>query len=224
MLEAQEGRLFAPLAYTKTFAMAASAGLAISLIPVLMGYLIRGKIRSEKQNPINQAFIALYQPLLGLCLRMPKTVIGTAIILVLVSYYPLNKLSNEFMPELDEGDIMYMPTTYPAISIAKAQELLQQTNKLIKTIPEVETVLGKIGRAETATDPAPLTMIESFIHLKPQSQWREGMTKQKLMAELEQLIKFPGLSNAWVMPIKTRIDMLATGIKSSLGLRLLGRI
>ncbi|WP_448248993.1 efflux RND transporter permease subunit [Thalassotalea agariperforans] len=222
MLEAQEGRLFAPLAYTKTFAMAASAGLAISLIPVLMGYLIRGKIRSEKQNPINQAFIALYQPLLGLCLRMPKTVIGTAIILVLVSYYPLNKLSNEFMPELDEGDIMYMPTTYPAISIAKAQELLQQTNKLIKTIPEVETVLGKIGRAETATDPAPLTMIESFIHLKPQSQWREGMTKQKLMAELEQLIKFPGLSNAWVMPIKTRIDMLATGIKTSLGLRLLG--
>ena len=222
MLEAQEGRLFAPLAYTKTFAMAASAGLAISLIPVLMGYLIRGKIRSEKQNPISQAFIALYQPLLGLCLRMPKTIISTAIILVLVSYYPLNKLNNEFMPQLDEGDIMYMPTTYPAISIAKAQELLQQTNKLIKTIPEVDTVLGKIGRAETATDPAPLTMIESFIHLKPQSQWRDGINKQKLMAELEQLIKFPGLSNAWVMPIKTRIDMLATGIKTSLGLRLSG--
>lgn len=222
MLEAQEGKLFAPLAYTKTFAMAASAGIAITLIPVLMGYIIRGKIKPERKNPLNRFFIAIYQPILTRCLHYPKTTMISAFIVSLITYYPLVNIDSEFMPELDEGDIMYMPSTYPGISIGKAQELVQQTNKLIKTIPEVEYVLGKIGRAETATDPAPLTMIESYIHLKPKHLWRESLTKEKLMTEFKELINFPGVTNAWVMPIKTRIDMLATGVKTSLGLKLTG--
>lgn len=218
MLEGQEGRLFSPLAYTKTFAMAVSAGLAVTLIPVLMGLLIKGKISDENKNPLNRLLIALYQPLLKAALAFPKLTVATILLIAATSIWPAKQISSEFMPPLDEGDIMYMPSTYAGVSIGKARELLQQTNKLIKTIPEVETVLGKIGRADTATDPAPLTMIESFIHLKPESQWRSGLTKAALMKEFEQLVQFPGLTNAWVMPIKTRIDMLATGIKTPLGL------
>ncbi|MBO9489511.1 efflux RND transporter permease subunit [Endozoicomonas sp. G2_1] len=218
MLEGQEGRLFSPLAYTKTFAMAVSAGLAVTLIPVLMGLLIKGEISDESKNPLNRLLISLYQPLLKAALAFPKLTVATILLIATTSIWPAKQISSEFMPPLDEGDIMYMPSTYAGVSIGKARELLQQTNKLIKTIPEVETVLGKIGRADTATDPAPLTMIESFIHLKPKSQWRSGLTKAALMKEFEQLVQFPGLTNAWVMPIKTRIDMLATGIKTPLGL------
>lgn len=211
--------MFSPLAYTKTYAMAAAAGLAITLVPVLMGYFIRGKVLPEHKNPVNKALIGLYRPMLNLSLRYPKTMIIIALGLLGSAYYPTSKLGSEFIPPLDEGDLMYMPTTYPGISIGKARELLQQTNKLIKTIPEVETVWGKIGRAETATDPAPLTMIETTIQLKPRDEWREGVTTESLRKEFDDLVQFPGLTNAWVMPIKTRIDMLATGIKTLLGLR-----
>lgn len=221
-LEAQEGRLFAPLAYTKTYAMAAAAIVAVTLVPVLMGYFIRGRMRAETDNPINRAFINAYLPVLRGLLRFPLLTLFAAILLVASSVYPLSKLGSEFMPELDEGDLMYMPTTYESISIGKARELLQQTDKLIKTLPEVETVFGKVGRADTATDPAPLTMIETFIQLKPRDQWRPGMTTEKLKAELDALVKLPGVSNAWVMPIKTRIDMLATGIKTPVGIKVAG--
>ncbi len=221
-LEGQEGKLFAPLAYTKTYAMAAAAILAITLVPVLMGYFIRGHVIAENRNPINRGIIALYHPLLNLSLHFPKTVLALAFMLVLSAFYPITQIGSEFMPELDEGDLMYMPTTYPSISIGKARELLQQTNKLIKTLPEVESVWGKVGRAETATDPAPLTMIETLIRLKPKSAWREGMTLDKLKTELDETVNFPGLTNAWVMPIKTRIDMLATGIKTPIGIKVTG--
>ncbi|MCP4057047.1 MAG: efflux RND transporter permease subunit, partial [Pseudoalteromonas sp.] len=213
ILEAQEGRMFAPLAYTKTYAMAASAGLAITLVPVLMGYFIRGKVISEHKNPINRALVAGYKPLLATVLKFPKSTLFIAFIVTVIGFYPVNKIGSEFIPLLDEGDLMYMPTTYPGLSIGEARKILQQTDKLIASVPEVKTVFGKIGRADTATDPAPLTMIETFIQFKPKSQWREGMTKQKIKAELESLVALPGLTNAWVMPIKTRIDMLATGIK-----------
>ena len=221
-LEAQEGKLFAPLAFTKTFAMAASAGLAITLVPVLMGYFIRGHIKPEHENPVNRFLIKVYQPLINYVLDKPKKVLTIALLLVLVGIWPMSKIGSEFMPDLDEGDLMYMPTTFPGVSVGKAQELLQQTDKLIKTLPEVKRVFGKIGRADTATDPAPLTMIETTIQFKPESEWREGMTKEKLKAELNQLIKYPGLTNAWVMPIKTRIDMLATGIKTPVGIKVAG--
>ncbi|MCG3883554.1 efflux RND transporter permease subunit [Photobacterium leiognathi] len=221
-LEGQEGKMFSPLAFTKTYAMAAAAGLAITLVPVLMGYFIRGRILPERKNPINKALIALYRPMLNISLRFPKTIIAIAIALMASSYYPITKLGSEFIPPLDEGDLMYMPTTYPGISIGKARELLQQTNKLIKTVPEVETVWGKVGRAESATDPAPLTMIETVIQLKPKEQWRDGVTSELLRKEFDQLIQFPGLTNAWVMPIKTRIDMLATGIKTPIGIKIAG--
>ena len=221
-LEGQEGKMFSPLASTKTYAMAAAAGLAITLVPVLMGYFVRGKILPEHKNPVNRAVIALYRPLLNLSLKFPKTMIIMAICLMASSYYPLTKLGSEFIPPLDEGDLMYMPTTYPGISIGKARQLLQQTNKLIKTVPEVATVWGKIGRAETATDPAPLTMIETVIQFKPRDQWRKGVTTESLRKQLDQLIQFPGLTNAWVMPIKTRIDMLATGIKTPIGIKIAG--
>ena len=221
-LEAQEGRLFSPLAFTKTYAMAAAAALAITLVPVLAGYFVRGKIKSEQQNPINRALVSVYTPILKTGLRYPKTTLAGALLILLSSYWPLSQLGSEFMPELDEGDLMYMPTTYPSISVGKARELLQQTDKLIATVPEVRSVFGKIGRADTATDPAPLTMIETFIQLKPKSQWREGMTTEKLKQELNELVKFPGLTNAWVMPIKTRIDMLATGIKTPVGIKIAG--
>ncbi len=221
-LEAQEGRMFSPLAFTKTYAMAASAALAITLVPVLMGYFVRGRIRSESSNPVNRLLVGMYQPLLKGVLRYPLPVIVSAFIIVLATLWPAQKLGSEFMPELDEGDLMYMPTTYAGISVGKARELLQQTDKLIATVPEVKSVFGKIGRAETATDPAPLTMIETFIQLHPRSEWREGMTTDKLKAELDALVKFPGLTNAWVMPIKTRIDMLSTGIKTPLGIKVSG--
>jgi Cu(I)/Ag(I) efflux system membrane protein CusA/SilA len=222
ILEAQEGRMFSPLAYTKTYAMAASAGLAITLVPVLMGYFIRGKVISEKKNPVNRLLVAAYKPLLNAVLKAPKTTLVLALVLAAIGFYPVNKIGSEFIPPLDEGDLMYMPTTYPGISIGKAREILQQTDKLIASVPEVESVFGKVGRADTATDPAPLTMIETFIQLKPKSQWREGMTTEKLKKELDNLVKFPGLTNAWVMPIKTRIDMLATGIKTPVGIKVAG--
>ncbi|TMO76314.1 CusA/CzcA family heavy metal efflux RND transporter [Pseudoalteromonas sp. S3785] len=222
ILEAQEGRMFAPLAYTKTYAMAASAGLAITLVPVLMGYFIRGKVISEHKNPVNRALVAGYKPLLATVLKFPKSTLFIAFIVTVIGFYPVNKIGSEFIPLLDEGDLMYMPTTYPGLSIGEARKILQQTDKLIASVPEVKTVFGKIGRADTATDPAPLTMIETFIQFKPQSQWREGMTKQKIKAELESLVALPGLTNAWVMPIKTRIDMLATGIKTPVGIKIAG--
>ncbi|WP_283709508.1 efflux RND transporter permease subunit [Pseudoalteromonas prydzensis] len=222
ILEAQEGRMFSPLAYTKTYAMAASAGLAITLVPVLMGYFIRGKIVSEKKNPLNRLLIAIYMPVLKQVMKFPKSTIVAAILVTIVGFWPVDKIGSEFIPPLDEGDLMYMPTTYPGLSIGKAREILQQTDKLIKTVPEVETVFGKIGRAESATDPAPLTMIETFIQLKPQEEWREGVTTESLKAEFDKLVKFPGLTNAWVMPIKTRIDMLATGIKTPVGIKVAG--
>ncbi|MDJ0805464.1 MAG: efflux RND transporter permease subunit [Gammaproteobacteria bacterium] len=278
-LEAQEGRLFSPLVFTKTFAMAAAAGLAVTLIPVLMGYFIRGQIPSESHNPLIRLLIALYRPILRLVLAMPRTVLLISLLIVLSISVPLfgikgmlaplewpiqaagliapewseqtlrrmeawqdeqardwrktfadtpwlarlgKGLGSEFMPELFEGDLMYMPTTLPSLSIGKAQELLQQTDRLIRQTPEVERVFGKIGRAETATDPAPLTMIETLIKLKPREEWRPGMTVEKLKQELDQRVKFPGLTNAWIMPIKTRIDMLSTGIKTPVGVKVAG--
>ena len=221
-LEAQEGRMFSPLAFTKTYAMAASAALAITLVPVLMGYFIRGRVLPEHKNPVNRLLISLYMPVLKLVLQFPKSTLVAALLVTLVGFWPVDKIGSEFIPPLDEGDLMYMPTTYPGISIGKARELLQQTDKLIKTVPEVETVFGKVGRAETATDPAPLTMIESFIQLKPRAEWRDGVTTESLKKEFDNLVKFPGLTNAWVMPIKTRIDMLATGIKTPVGIKVAG--
>ncbi len=221
-LEAQEGRMFSPLAYTKTYAMAAAAVLAITLVPVLMGYFIRGRVLPENRNPINRFLIGLYMPILTFVLNYPKWIVATAALLLASTLWPLSKMGSEFIPPLDEGDLMYMPTTYPGISIGKARELLQQTDKLISSVPEVETVFGKIGRAETATDPAPLTMIETFIQLKPRNEWREGITTELLKKELDSLVKLPGITNAWVMPIKTRIDMLATGIKTPVGIKVAG--
>lgn len=221
-LQAQEGRLFAPLAYTKTYAMAAAAALSITLVPVLMGYLIRGKIKVEQENPVNRALMAVYRPILKASLQAPKTTVAIVAFIVLIGFWPIAYLGGEFMPELDEGDLLYMPTTFPGISAGKAQQLLQQTDKLIATIPEVKTVFGKIGRAETATDPAPLSMMETTIQFKPKNEWRPGMTMNKLRDELESRLKLPGLSNAWVMPIKTRIDMLATGIKTPVGIKIAG--
>ena len=221
-LEAQEGRMFAPLAFTKTYAMAASAILSITLVPVLMGYFIRGKIRAEHDNPLNRLIVAIYRPAIKGILAFPKMTMVAAVIVTAIGFWPVTKIGSEFIPPLDEGDLMYMPTTYPGISIGKARELLQQTDRLIKTVPEVETVFGKMGRAETATDPAPLTMIETFIQLKPKSEWREGLTTQDLIQEFNSLVTIPGLTNAFVMPIKTRIDMLATGIKTPVGIKVAG--
>ena len=221
-LQAQEGRLFAPLAFTKTYAMAAAAGLSITLVPVLMGYFIRGKILPEKKNPINRFLLAVYRPVIHAILKFPKLVLLIALLIILMTYLPLSKLGSEFMPDLDEGDWMYMPSTLPAVSIGKARQILQQTDKLIKRIPEVQRVFGKIGRAETATDPAPLTMIETTIQFKPRNEWRKGMTTEKLKAELNRVVKLPGITNVWVMPIKNRIDMLATGIKTPVGIKISG--
>ena len=221
-LEAQEGKMFTPLAYTKTYAMAVAAGLSITLVPVLMGYFIRGKIFPEHKNPLNRLVTWLYMPAIRTVLEGPKTMILIALVVLAIGLWPATQIGSEFMPPLDEGDLMYMPTTYPGISIGKARELLQQTDKLIKTLPEVDSVFGKIGRADSATDPAPLTMIETLIQLKPKSEWRPGVTTDSLRAELDNLVKFPGLTNAWVMPIKTRIDMLATGIKTPVGIKVAG--
>lgn len=221
-LEAQEGRLFAPLAFTKTYAMAASAALAVTLVPVLMGYLIRGRIPQEQSNPINRALIALYRPVLALVLRFPKATVAVSLVALLSAAFPLSQLGGEFMPPMDEGDLLYMPSALPGLSAAKASELLQQTDRMIKTVPEVARVFGKAGRAETATDPAPMEMFETTVQFKPREEWRAGMTPDKLVEELDKAVKVPGLSNIWVPPIRNRIDMLATGIKSPVGVKVTG--
>ncbi|ALS99624.1 efflux RND transporter permease subunit [Lacimicrobium alkaliphilum] len=221
-LQGQEGRLFTPLALTKSFAMAASALLAVTLVPVLLGYWVRGNIVPEHRNLLSRSLIALYRPVLRGALAFPKLTLLLAVLLTASGYYPLTHLGKEFMPQIDEGDLLYMPTTLPGVSAGKAAQLLQQTDRLIKQLPEVKTVFGKVGRAETATDPAPLTMLETTIQLKPRDQWREGMTLEKLKQELQNKVQFPGLTNAWVQPIKTRIDMLSTGIKTPLGLKISG--
>ena len=221
-LEAQEGRLFSPLAFTKTYAMAAAAGLSVTLIPVLMGYLIRGRIPAEQKNPLNRFLIATYRPLLDTVLRWPRVTIAVAVLLLAATAWPMLRIGGEFMPPLDEGDLLFMPTALPGLSVGKAAELLQQTDRLIKTVPEVLTVHGKAGRAETATDPAPMEMFETTIQFKPKSEWRAGMTPDKLVEELDRIVKVPGLSNIWVPPIRNRIDMLATGIKSPVGVKVSG--
>ncbi|MDQ2942864.1 MAG: CusA/CzcA family heavy metal efflux RND transporter, partial [Candidatus Dormibacteraeota bacterium] len=221
-LEAQEGRLFSPLAYTKTYAMAVAAGLAVTLIPVLMGYLIRGRIPAEQKNPLNRLLIAVYRPLLNVALRVPMLTLATALLVALATLWPASQIGGEFMPPLDEGDLLYMPSALPGISAGKVSELLQQTDRLIKTVPEVASVFAKAGRAETATDPAPLEMFETTIQFKPRDQWRPGMTPDKLVEELDRTVKVPGLSNIWVPPIRNRIDMLATGIKSPVGVKVAG--
>ncbi len=222
-LQAQEGRLFSPLAYTKTYAMAAAALLAVVLVPILMGYLIRGKVPSESRNPINHLLRKAHSPLLALAIRWRWLTVATSLGLLVATAYPLGKLGSEFMPPLDEGDILYMPTTYPGLSITKAKEILQQTDKILMTFPEVETVFGKVGRAESATDPAPLSMLETTIRLKPRDQWpNPNKTTKALMDEMDAAIQFPGLANAWTMPIKTRIDMLSTGIKTPIGIKVSG--
>lgn len=221
-LEAQEGRLFAPLAFTKTWAMAAAAGLSVTLVPVLMTWFIRGKISDETKNPLNRFLIALYRPVIGAVLRFPWLTLLFAMFILAAAWLPFSKLGSEFMPPLDEGDLLYMPTTLPGISSGKAVELLQRTDALIKQVPEVKSVFGKSGRAETATDPAPLEMFETTIQFKPQSEWRAGMTLPKLIEELDNTVRLPGLSNVWVQPIRNRIDMLATGIKSPLGIKISG--
>ena len=221
-LEAQEGRLFSPLAFTKTYAMAAAAGLSVTLVPVLMGYLIRGRIPHETSNPINRFLMAAYRPLLEAVLRFPKLTLVVAAVLLALTAIPVSRLGGEFLPALDEGDLLYMPSALPGLSVSKAAELLQQTDRLIKTVPEVERVFGKAGRADTATDPAPLEMFETTIQFKPRDQWRPGMTPDKLVEELDRTVKVPGLSNIWVPPIRNRIDMLATGIKSPVGIKVAG--
>jgi Cu(I)/Ag(I) efflux system membrane protein CusA/SilA len=221
-LQAQEGRLFSPLAYTKTYAMAAAAGLAVTLIPVLMGYLIRGRIPDEHRNPINRVLMAAYRPLLEIVLRFPAMTLVVALVVAVLSFWPATRLGGEFLPPLDEGDLLYMPTALPGLSAGKASELLQQTDRMIKSVPEVLRVFGKAGRAETATDPAPLEMFETTIQFKPRDQWRPGMTPDKLVEELDGIVKVPGLSNIWVPPIRNRIDMLATGIKSPVGIKVAG--
>lgn len=221
-LQAQEGRLFSPLAFTKTYAMAAAAGLSVTLVPVLMGYLVRGRIPREASNPLNRFLMASYRPALEAVLRFPRATLGFALVALAFTAIPLLRLGGEFMPPLDEGDLLYMPSALPGLSVSKAAELLQQTDRLIKTVPEVARVFGKAGRADTATDPAPLEMFETTIRFKPRDQWRAGMTPDALVEELDRVVKVPGLSNVWVPPIRNRIDMLATGIKSPLGIKVAG--
>ncbi|MBJ2256883.1 efflux RND transporter permease subunit [Pseudomonas psychrophila] len=221
-LEAQEGRLFGPLAFTKTYAMAAAAGLSVTLVPVLMGYWIRGRIPSEQQNPLNRWLIRIYQPALDAVLRRPKVTLLVALLVFCSALWPMSRLGGEFLPPLDEGDLLYMPSALPGLSAHKAAQLLQQTDRLIKTVPEVEHVFGKAGRAETATDPAPLEMFETTIQFKPREQWRQGMTPEKLVEELDRVVRVPGLTNIWIPPIRNRIDMLATGIKSPIGVKVAG--
>jgi Cu(I)/Ag(I) efflux system membrane protein CusA/SilA len=221
-LEAQEGRMFSPLAFTKTYAMAAAAGLSITLVPVLAVYFIRGNIKGEFSNPVNRWFSSVYQPYITRALNSPLKVVLLALIFLLTSVWPWSEIGSEFMPQLNEGDLLYMPTTLPGVSIGKGRELLQQTDRLILTVPEVKQVFGKIGRAETATDPAPLNMLETTIQLKPKEEWREGMTIEKIKAELDEKVNVPGLVNAWLMPIEARIDMLATGVKTPVGIRVTG--
>lgn len=221
-LEAQEGRLFGPLAFTKTYAMAAAAGLSVTLVPVLMGYWIRGRIPKEDQNPLNRWLIRIYQPALDAVLHRPKVTLLIALMVFLSALWPISRLGGEFLPAMDEGDLLYMPSALPGLSAQKAAQLLQQTDRLIKTVPEVEHVFGKAGRAETATDPAPLEMFETTIQFKPREQWRPGMTQEKLVEELDRVVRVPGLTNIWIPPIRNRIDMLATGIKSPIGVKIAG--
>lgn len=222
-LQGQEGRLFRPLAFTSTYAMAAAAGLAVTLVPVLMGYLIRGRIRSEQENPVNRFLRALHSPALGITIRYPFVTLLLAAVLLGGTVYPFSKLGSEFMPPLDEGDILYMPTTFPGVSITQAKQLMQQTDRILKTFPEVESVFGKVGRAETATDPAPLSMMETVVRLKPKEDWPDpSKTTRDLMGEMDAALRFPGLANTWTMPIKTRIDMLSTGIKTPIGIKVSG--
>lgn len=221
-LEAQEGRLFGPLAFTKTYAMAAAAGLSVTLVPVLMGYWIRGRIPNEQQNPLNRWLIRIYEPALDAVLHRPKITLLVALLVFVSALWPISRLGGEFLPPLDEGDLLYMPSALPGLSAQKAAQLLQQTDRLIKTVPEVEHVFGKAGRAETATDPAPLEMFEITIQFKPHEQWRPGMTQEKLVEELDQAVRVPGLTNIWIPPIRNRIDMLATGIKSPIGVKVAG--
>src|SRR5918999_521086 len=221
-LQAQEGRLFSPLAYTKTYAMAAAAGLSVTLVPVLMGYLIRGRIPAEQKSPINRWLIAGYRPLLAGVLRAPWLVLGLAALAAASALIPIQRVGTEFLPPLYEGDLLYMPSALPGLSPGKAAEILQQTDKLIATVPEVKSVFGKIGRAESATDPAPLEMVETVVQLKPREEWRPGMTPEKLVEELDRIVRLPGISNIWIPPIRNRIDMLATGIKSPLGIKVSG--
>ncbi len=221
-MEAQEGKLFKPLAFTKTYSMAAAAILSITLVPVLMGYWIRGNIKPEEKNPVNKFLIKIYHPVVNFVIKRWKYVLVTTIVLLGITYIPFSRIGSEFMPPLYEGDLLYMPTTLPGMSITKAKELLQQTDKIIATFPEVHHVFGKIGRAETATDPAGLDMVETTIMLKPESEWRPGMTVKKLIDEMDQAIHFPGVTNAWTMPIKTRTDMLSTGIKTPVGIKISG--
>ncbi|MFB6401600.1 efflux RND transporter permease subunit [Pseudomonas putida] len=221
-LQAQEGRLFAPLAFTKTYAMAAAAGLAVTLVPVLMGYWIRGPLPAEARNPLNRGLIRLYRPALEVVLRRPRMTLMGALLILLSSLWPLNHLGGEFLPPLDEGDLLYMPSALPGLSTQKASQLLQRTDQLIRTVPEVASVFGKAGRAESATDPAPLEMFETIVRLKPKDQWRPGMTSEKLIEELDRTVQVPGLTNIWIPPIRNRIDMLATGIKSPIGVKVAG--
>lgn len=222
-LEGQEGRLFGPLAWTKTWSMAASAFLAVVLVPVLMGLWIRGKIPPEDKNPLNRWLVRLYQPLLMGVLRRPKTTLFAALLVLIGGLYPVEKLGGEFLPQIAEGDILYMPSTLPGVSSSEAAAMLQKTDKLIRTVPEVATVFGKAGRADTATDSAPLEMIETTIQLKPESEWRPGMTMEKIIDELDKTVRLPGLANLWVMPIRNRIDMLSTGVKSPIGIKVSGQ-
>ena len=222
VLEAQEGRLFKPLAFTKTYAMAAACILSITLVPVLMGHFVRGRIVREHRNPLNRLCIWLYRPFLDAAVAWPWATTLMAALVVASMWWPLERIGTEFMPELNEGDFLYMPSLYPGVSIGKAREVLQQTNRLIKQVPEVETVHGKLGRAETATDPAPLTMIETTIRLRPESEWRPGMTMDGIRAELDRVVQVPGVTNVWIQPIKNRIDMLATGIKTPVGVKVSG--
>lgn len=222
VLENQEGRLFAPLAYTKTYAMAAAAILSITLVPVLMGYFVRGRILPERKNPLNRIVVFVYRPFLDAAIAWPWATTILAGALVASMWYPYQRIGSEFMPELNEGDFLYMPSFYPGISTGKAREVLQQTNRLIATVPEVETVHGKVGRAETATDPAPLTMVETTIQLKPEAEWRPGMTMEKIRDELDRIVQVPGVTNVWIQPIKNRIDMLATGIRTPVGVKISG--
>ena len=221
-LQAQEGRLFSPLAYTKTYAMASSAALSVTLIPILMGYWIRGSLPTEESNPLNRLLIRVYRTLLEFVLSSPKMTLAAAFLVFLTAILPLSRLGGEFLPPLDEGDLLYMPSALPGLSVQKASELLQQTDRMIKSVPEVSEVFGKAGRAETATDPAPIEMFETVIRFKPENQWRPGMTKRKLVEELDRNVRVPGLANIWVPPIRNRIDMLATGIKSPIGVKISG--
>ncbi len=221
-LQGEEGRLFGPLAFTKTYAMAAAAGLSVTLVPVLMGYWIRGRIPDEARNPLNRWLMHAYRPFLEIVLRNPWKTLVVAVLVFLTALWPVGRLGGEFLPALDEGDLLYMPSALPGLSAQKASQILQQTNRMIRSVPEVATVFGKAGRAESATDPAPLEMFETTIQFKPRSEWRPGMTPEKLVEELDQAVKVPGLTNIWIPPIRNRIDMLATGIKSPVGVKVAG--